>query len=305
MKNAIKVAAFSVVFIAVCVGAVFVYLNYKYPDFTFVDGTKSGTIEITGYTGDAVNIVIPKKIQGKTVAYIGNQVFLGTDIESLEIPDTVVSIGEEAFSNCEKLKTVKLGNSVEIIGDKAFLSCKELNEINIPASVKTIGNGAFSCCYALRGFNLGEGAQFTFDDGILYNKDKTVALWVDTAKNLSNYTYPATLKEFSAFFFNEHKEIKSLVIPESMMVVPNGLCAYCTSLESVTLHSKLKKISNSAFLGCTALKSMEIPSSVSAIEDFAFPIIPGKDSDFKMIVKNGSFAHDYAQKNKIAFEIAE
>ena len=70
MKKAISVALFTVLFIAVCAGALFGYFKYNQTDFSFADGTKSGTLEISRYNGDAVNIEIPSSYHGKKVAYI-------------------------------------------------------------------------------------------------------------------------------------------------------------------------------------------------------------------------------------------
>ena len=120
MKNALKVIIFIVAVLALCAGGIFGYTKYMKTDFDFSDGTKSGTVEITAYNGDSVNIIIPKKIRGKTVVQIAQSAFAKTDITSVEIPDTVTSVGEKAFANCEKLERVKIGNSVKSIGNSCF-----------------------------------------------------------------------------------------------------------------------------------------------------------------------------------------
>ena len=61
MKNALKVIIFIVAVLALCAGGIFGYTKYMKTDFDFSDGTKSGTVEITAYNGDSVNIIIPKK----------------------------------------------------------------------------------------------------------------------------------------------------------------------------------------------------------------------------------------------------
>ena len=108
MKNALKVIIFIVAVLALCAGGIFGYTKYMKTDFDFSDGTKSGTVEITAYNGDSINIIIPKKIRGKTVVQIAQSAFAKTDITSVEIPDTVTSVGEKAFANCEKLERVKI-----------------------------------------------------------------------------------------------------------------------------------------------------------------------------------------------------
>ena len=65
------------------------------------------------------------------------------------IPDTVTSIGRNAFSGCKSLKSINIPNSVTNIGEYAFFNCISLTSINIPKSVTNIGEDAFTCCHSL------------------------------------------------------------------------------------------------------------------------------------------------------------
>ena len=73
------------------------------------------------------------------------------NIKEVELPETVIEIGEEAFSNYNfyNLSKVTIPNSVKIIGNNAFAACNSLTKIIIPDSVTTIGNNAFSNCFSL------------------------------------------------------------------------------------------------------------------------------------------------------------
>ena len=62
------------------------------------------------------------------------------------IPDSVTSIGDNAFEWCPGLTSVTIPNSVTSIGEKAFAHCTDLTSITIPNSVTSIGNGAFGMC---------------------------------------------------------------------------------------------------------------------------------------------------------------
>ena len=70
------------------------------------------------------------------------------------IPNSVTTIGEHAFSDCDSLTSINIPNSVTIIGNSAFYGCKSLTSINIPNSVTTIGNWAFSGCKSLTIINI-------------------------------------------------------------------------------------------------------------------------------------------------------
>lgn len=66
-----------------------------------------------------------------------------------KIPDTVISIGEKAFSSCKNLKSIEIPNSVVSIGEMAFSGCNNLAWIEIPNSVTSIGDHTFFGCDAL------------------------------------------------------------------------------------------------------------------------------------------------------------
>ena len=68
---------------------------------------------------------------------------------SVTRPDSVTSIEEGAFSDCEKLTTIRLPNSITEIPAYSFRNCKNLTTITIPDSVTSIGNGAFYGCESL------------------------------------------------------------------------------------------------------------------------------------------------------------
>jgi hypothetical protein len=130
--------------------------------FEIIDGV------LTGYFGDATEIVIPDGVTSigdeafyhfplitsvvipHGVTSIGNWAFAHCfALESVEIPGSVTSIGDYAFVNCYVLTPLVIPNGVVNIGEFAFLRCYSLTAVVIPNSVKTIGEGAFWQCAAL------------------------------------------------------------------------------------------------------------------------------------------------------------
>jgi hypothetical protein len=71
------------------------------------------------------------------------------------IPNTVTSIGDEAFSYCTSLTSVIIPDSVTSIGDQAFSYCTSLTSVIIPDSVTSIGNWAFAECTSLTSVSIG------------------------------------------------------------------------------------------------------------------------------------------------------
>ena len=84
---------------------------------------------------------------GDNVKYI-HFVFVDS-LKSVTISDSVIDIGEQAFSFCSSLTSIIIGNNVKNIGKHAFFNCSSLTSITIPNSVKTIGDSAFLGCSSL------------------------------------------------------------------------------------------------------------------------------------------------------------
>ena len=316
MKNALKVLIFTVAFIAVAAGVFIGSLKYNRTDFNCSDGGKKGTTVINAYTGSSVNIVIPEKIKGDKVVTIGSNAFERTNIKSLVIPDCVTKIDARAFRDCTKLETVTISDSVTVIADSAFSGCAALKEINIPASVEKIESMAFAGCKSLKEINVAEGANFVFEDGILFTADKKEAVAALQCADFSTYKFPAETQKFLSGFFYNHSELESFEVPDGMTSIPDGLFLLCQSLKEVKIPDSVTTIGGSAFLGCKSLGKLYIPSSVRTIGKIAFPAIAKGDKieesskeyynpDFKLIVEKNSYAYHYAVENKINYEFAK
>lgn len=156
------------------------FINSQETDSEYFTISQEGTITFkVEYMGGGAyesevpqDIVIPKKVNGKKVKkiaddmfykqkYVKNIYFPDTitmteipnnafnsciNLESVNIPENVAnqitSIGNNAFANCKNLKTFDIPDSVTSIGDYAFNGCDSLKELYIPNSVTTLGQGA-------------------------------------------------------------------------------------------------------------------------------------------------------------------
>ena len=78
-------------------------------------------------------------------------------ITGATIPNTVTSLGNNAFDNCGLLTSITIPSSVTSIGNYAFQSCVGLTSITIPSSVTTIGSYAFYSCSGLTSITISNG----------------------------------------------------------------------------------------------------------------------------------------------------
>ena len=115
------------------------------------DGTFAYCASLTSITVEEGNEVY-KSIDGNLYTYDGKtlcQYAVGKTDKSFVIPDSVTSIGNNAFYNCDSLTSVEIPDSVTSIGNNAFYSCDSLTSVEIPDSVTSIGDGAFAYCASL------------------------------------------------------------------------------------------------------------------------------------------------------------
>ncbi|MDE5786988.1 MAG: leucine-rich repeat domain-containing protein [Bacteroidaceae bacterium] len=123
------------------------FSNRSY-ELEWVKGLASFTAPYnTSPTGNSslTSVTIPN-----SVITIGEEAFADcTGLTAITIPNSVTEIGYGAFSDCTGLTSVTIGNGVTEIGSSTFSGCTALTSITIPNSVTTIGGGAFSGCTGL------------------------------------------------------------------------------------------------------------------------------------------------------------
>ena len=156
-------------------------------------------------------------------------------LQSIIIPDSVTSIGDNAFWLCSSLQSVTIPDSVTSIGDRAFKDCSSLQSVAIHDSVTSIGDRAFQGCSFLQ----------------------TVAI-------------PDSVTSIGDRVFQGCSSLHSVTIPDSVTSIGDYAFMGCSSLQSVTIPDSVTSIGDSAFMGCSSLQSVTIPDSVTSIGDKAF-----------------------------------
>lgn len=115
-------------------------------------------MRITHFRGSERNVIVPSVIDGHIVNEIGNAAFFRSDIDSLEIPNTIKKLG---INLCllSKVKKVLFEWGIENIPDSAFERCFSLENVCFPATLAMIGNRAFFGCRALKNINIPDNCR--------------------------------------------------------------------------------------------------------------------------------------------------
>ena len=82
-----------------------------------------------------------------------------SSLKNITIPNSVTSIGNDAFRSCIELALVIIGEGMKTFGNYAFSLCSSLKNITIPSSVTSIGDYAFYECSELETVIIGESVE--------------------------------------------------------------------------------------------------------------------------------------------------
>ena len=91
-------------------------------------------------------LTIPAEVNGYKITAVGDMALMGCSLQEIELPETIDSIGKQAFENCGDLESVVLPNCITVLPEACFSFCMSLSEVILPQHLKSIGKDAFSGC---------------------------------------------------------------------------------------------------------------------------------------------------------------
>lgn len=209
--------------------------------------------------------------------------FKGADIT---LPATVTNIANRAFEGNTNLRTINLGN-VQTVGNYTFMNCKNLTTVMGSENIVNLGSSAFSGCTSLNSFTIGTGCtadaasiakalegctglqsfvveegnpNCRAEDGVLFNKEGTTLVSY-MCDNKAEYSVPAGVTTIADGAFNNvGSTLTDLTIGNDVTTVGEGKDLFlrngASSLEHLTLGSKVESIGNMAFYNCANIRTV-------------------------------------------------
>ena len=194
---------------------------------------------------------------------------------SVSIPNSVTSIGYNAFFGCKSLTSVTIPNSVMSIGDQAFYGCSGLTSVTIPNSVTSIGQSAFSGCSSLNSVTLSNNIS-SIASGSFSN-----------CSSLLSIVIPNSVNGIESSAFYGCSSLKTIILPISLQKIAEGAFRELKSLEDLYCYARVSpQLGNNIFenslIGYATLhvpeKSLETYETTSPWSAF-MKIVPLTDSD--------------------------
>lgn len=151
------------------------------------------------------------------------------------------------FGGCESLETINLGDTaLEYVHEGMFSYCSKLKSVTLPATVRGVGAYAFEGCpveaYALSG----ESEFLSVEEGVLYDKGKTLLIAYPQGREEQAFTVPASVAEIAVGAFVDCL-LETVEFGDGVAVIGEGAFSFMSELKRLTAGSGVEKSATARF----------------------------------------------------------
>ena len=221
------------------------------------------------------------KLEKGLTQIAGNLFMRCYGLENIDIPDTVTTIGENAFKLCTSLENVKMYNSIDEINGRAFAGCTSLKSVSLPDSITGMGTEIFSGCTSLSSVKLPNKRvnimSSTFEGCTSLTEitlpDTVTTIQDHAFKNctaLKTINWSKSITDIQSYAFENCDALTKLDIPNTVTNIGEGAFYECGGLSAIAVPNSVKSLGSRAFENCDALAKVSISDSVTSMGEKAF-----------------------------------
>lgn len=183
------------------------------------------------------------------------------NIKHIIVRNGVTSIGDWLFGRFDSISTVELPTTLISIGESAFYGCCSLQNIVIPEGVTEIGYGIFNDCNSLKSISF---------PSTLNTIPHLGGIGEDDGLNIENVIISKGIKKIGNNAFANLKNLKSITIPDSVVSIGQYAFRDCTSLFNLSLPDSITEIAGEAFSNCVSLGKVTLPKNLTLLGNGVF-----------------------------------
>lgn len=194
-----------------------------------VIGTNVTSIEYGAFM-NCTKLKVVDFTKAKNLKSIGGYAFYGTDLEVVNLPSSVETLGKAVFSYCRNLKVAHLGENIRILEKDTFEDCEALTSVSLPSKLRKVRSECFKSC-----------------------------------TSLSQIELPRAVSNIGDSAFAGCSSLTSIRLPKRVAFIPRNCFTRCNALESVEFSTNVVEIHDYAFEYCEKLVDVNVYGDM---EDF-------------------------------------
>ena len=225
---------------------------------------------------------------------IGRYAFANLAVSDLELPDSLVSIGQNAFEGCSTITEIVIPKSVRAIGEYAFSGCTSLVSVTVYGGLEELGldifsgspieykeySGAYYLGSAENPYACLVSAVSTSITSCEIHKDTKVIFpyAFSNCSSIKDIVIPDGVTSIGVYAFNKCFTLADVTLGKGIKAIPDGMFSECDDIESIIIPDGVTSIGASAFAYCEGIDEITIPNSVTEIGEYAFYYCEGLGS---------------------------
>ena len=187
------------------------------------------------------------------------------EVNDLYIPNSVKEIGDYSFYGSTNVKgKIYLPEGLISMGSQSFSQCGISGEVNIPSSVTSIKSSSFFNAEYITKINVdSNNLNYSSQDGILYNKDKTELIIAPHKLTINNLTLPDSLKVIDGMAFDSCQNITgTLTLNDNLETIKDRAFYCCSGISgTVVMPESVKEVERGIFESCVGIQNIKCCAS--------------------------------------------